>query len=215
MSNATMTTNNNTIEQPFSFEQTEQNGLITTTLSISNPTQETINSVQTFLVSGGIIDDLIISMPLFSLPDLPDNFFSNWSPPPLITNNTRRNEFWLDGVYHPIDKKFIDEGDNYCICIITLESIKKHDKYIVCETCQKCFSIEVKDSWVNTHNNCPHCRSQWQDYTIYINADEKKITTKIKKFSYKSQKLCGKMRDKKWQFKNKFYKMMKHQKKYR
>lgn len=207
MSNATMTTNNNTIEQPFSFEQTEQNGLITTTLTISNPTQETINTVNSFLASGETMDNLVIQPnPIVSLPDI-DVWNSLYEYNQFT--NTRIYKSWTLCIYHPLRKKYK--------CIITLDRIKKNDGYIVCETCRQYFSIQVKYSWVDLHNNCPHCRSEWKDYTVYINSKERRIvgnsTIIICKDNWKAckrQEYRDNQLNKRWKFKNKFYNMMRN-----
>lgn len=215
MSNNIVSENNNTIQQmigrqPFEFSQREDNGLIITTLTIPNSSQETIDNINRHMASGNTIDTLIMNYTaeLVSLP-YRQNIWLTSQPTYTFTD-----KLWLEDVYYPIDRKFIDEGENYCICMVTFEPIKTNDKYIFCETCEKCFSIEVKDSWVNTHHNCPHCRSQWQDYTIYINANEKKIMAKIRKLSYKSRKFCNNLQNKKWQFKNKFYRMTRNKRKW-
>jgi hypothetical protein len=64
-----------------------------------------------------------------------------------------------------IVKFLIKPIEGNTICPVLQEEIT--NKYIFCDVCKYNFDYTVYDNWVKSHNNCPHCRSEWIDYTIY------------------------------------------------
>jgi hypothetical protein len=70
-----------------------------------------------------------------------------------------------------IDEDLLDDEGKY-ICPVLLFEININDLYIKCNKCNKCFSYEVKEQWIDKHNNCPHCRHKWSNNDIYQNTDE-------------------------------------------
>ena len=55
------------------------------------------------------------------------------------------------------------EGDNDCPVI----KYKIKGNYIVCHQCKNNFDARVKEFWIDTHNKCPMCRTQWVNKKIY------------------------------------------------
>jgi hypothetical protein len=72
--------------------------------------------------------------------------------------------------YIPIDIKYIDEEEEYVQCMVSYNYIKPNDEYIKCDTCDKIFSVCVKTEWIDKKGDCPHCRTSWNNFTIYINS---------------------------------------------
>lgn len=69
-----------------------------------------------------------------------------------------------------IVKKFIKkliEGDK--MCPINHDIISNEDHYMNCITCKKNFKEDELKRWFEKSATCPHCRSKWQDNTVYIN----------------------------------------------
>jgi hypothetical protein len=60
-------------------------------------------------------------------------------------------------------KSKIIEGD--IECPVTFNTLT--DKYICCSSCHKNFDISIIENWVLPNKNCPHCRQNWTDFTIY------------------------------------------------
>ena len=65
----------------------------------------------------------------------------------------------------------IIEGDN--LCPIEHMEIEKGEKYMSCNTCKKNFMEENIKIWLNMKITkiCPHCRSNWSNFQVYINDD--------------------------------------------
>ena len=61
----------------------------------------------------------------------------------------------------------IIEGDK--ICLINHEIIGNGEHYMSCMTCKKNFKEDKLKRWFEESTTCPHCRSKWQDNTVYIN----------------------------------------------
>jgi hypothetical protein len=59
------------------------------------------------------------------------------------------------------------------MCPVLYEEIE--GEYICCHQCHKNFDISVMDSWIKVRKNCPMCRTNWTDFTIYENIDESHI----------------------------------------
>lgn len=76
-----------------------------------------------------------------------------------------------DKKYIPIDIKYIEKGEKYAQCMVSYNDIKPQDEYIKCGNCDKIFSVCVKTQWIDKKRNCPHCRTEWKNYTIYINGE--------------------------------------------
>ena len=71
----------------------------------------------------------------------------------------------------------INEQDQK-ICPIEQTEIKENERYMLCYSCQNCYSEYAIISWFVSCNNynrsstCPTCRSPWSDYNVYINTDQ-------------------------------------------
>ena len=63
-------------------------------------------------------------------------------------------------------KKLIEEDK---ICLIDHETIGNGEHYMNCITCKKNFKEDNLKKWFEKSATCPHCRSKWQDDTVYIN----------------------------------------------
>lgn len=46
-------------------------------------------------------------------------------------------------------------------CSICLETIKKNDIKSQCVNCNNCFHKKCLDTWLQSHNTCPLCRTDW------------------------------------------------------
>ena len=71
-----------------------------------------------------------------------------------------------------IIEKFIKkkiEGD--ILCLIEHTDIANGDHYMNCITCKKNYKADNLKKWFEKSKTCPHCRSKWSDYKIYINND--------------------------------------------
>ena len=68
-------------------------------------------------------------------------------------------------VYEQLDQS---EEDNLCPVLQT--PIKTGDSYLKCNQCKKNFHKDIKDNWLLTHGTCPHCRSLWTNFRIYVNS---------------------------------------------
>ena len=96
-----------------------------------------------------------------------------------LDNNQIRFKFLGDKLYNfdmkckyeLINNSLLDEENKY-YCPVLFNEIEYGDKYIKCKCCNKCFSFKVKEFWINSNNNCPHCRQRWTDKNIYINEDK-------------------------------------------
>ena len=62
----------------------------------------------------------------------------------------------------PQPKPFTEPMD----CPVTLQPIT--DEYIQCWYCEKCFDVCVKDEWVVSKYNCPHCRKEWSAWKMCV-----------------------------------------------
>ena len=61
----------------------------------------------------------------------------------------------------------IIEGNK--ICLIDHQIIGNGEYYMSCMTCKKNFKEDNLKTWFEESTTCPHCRSKWQDNTVYIN----------------------------------------------
>jgi len=52
-------------------------------------------------------------------------------------------------------------------CSIILEQIE--DEYCTCEECSQNFDYAALKRWLQTKKECPLCRTDWSNYTIYSN----------------------------------------------
>lgn len=66
-----------------------------------------------------------------------------------------------------INKKLI--GDDSCS--ISLSTIEENNKYMSCDTCNKNFIDTEILKWLEEKNNCPNCRADWENITIYVNIE--------------------------------------------
>ena len=67
-------------------------------------------------------------------------------------------------------EKFIKKvlaGEN--LCLIEREEILEGEHYMNCLTCRKNYRAENLKIWLQNNNKCPHCRTKWRDYNIYVN----------------------------------------------
>jgi hypothetical protein len=55
------------------------------------------------------------------------------------------------------------EGDDDCPVLRE----KIIGDYIACHQCKKNFDVSVKEFWIDTHHNCPMCRTGWENRTFY------------------------------------------------
>ena len=62
----------------------------------------------------------------------------------------------------------------YNICPITQSKIKINDLYMICDICHYSYHEDSLKIWLENHNNCPNCRSNWTNKTIYKNTEEAK-----------------------------------------
>lgn len=60
------------------------------------------------------------------------------------------------------------------ICPITDNKIKNKDLYMICDICHCYFLEDNIKIWLEDHDNCPNCRSQWTDHQIYKNIKPQK-----------------------------------------
>jgi len=58
-----------------------------------------------------------------------------------------------------VDKKDIE-------CCVLFQPIK--NEFIKCSTCNKCFDILIKTSWIDDKKSCPMCRLKWENDNIYL-----------------------------------------------
>ena len=73
---------------------------------------------------------------------------------------------YIEKIIQKFMKKLI-EGDK--ICPIDHETIGNGEHYMSCMTCKKNFKEDNLKTWFEKSSTCPHCRSKWQDNTVYIN----------------------------------------------
>jgi len=65
--------------------------------------------------------------------------------------------------------------ENKKICNISLEEIQPNQRYMTCSGCLNNFNEELLKRWINRmhqQKTCPTCRSNWNNDTIYINAEQ-------------------------------------------
>ena len=62
------------------------------------------------------------------------------------------------------------------ICLIEREEILKGEHYMNCLTCRKNYRAENLKIWFQNSNKCPHCRTKWRDYNVYINENDDVIS---------------------------------------
>jgi hypothetical protein len=58
-------------------------------------------------------------------------------------------------------------GNN--ICPILQTEIKVNELYMICSICKCNFIKNTLIVWLNGYENCPHCRSKWDNYNVYKN----------------------------------------------
>jgi hypothetical protein len=71
-----------------------------------------------------------------------------------------------------IYKMIIDNEKN--ICCITYEEISINERYMICKECKNNYKEQSLKQWLRQNissKTCPTCRTNWTDYTIYINAN--------------------------------------------
>jgi len=85
---------------------------------------------------------------------------SEITPIRLQTNTVLRNI-----CYKPIT-------DDNIVCNISYEDIALNEKYMSCLVCHKYYKEDVIRVWFRQRNSCPMCRSEWTDFTVYINGEE-------------------------------------------
>ena len=58
-----------------------------------------------------------------------------------------------------VDKKEIE-------CCVLFQPIE--NEFIKCSTCNKCFDILIKKSWIDDKNSCPMCTLKWTNNKVYL-----------------------------------------------
>jgi surface protein len=71
-----------------------------------------------------------------------------------------------------INKKWKEQKVKYEELMCNVYYDKIDSKYIKCETCKNVFDEIIKEEWIINHSNCPMCRSEWKNNTIYAMANE-------------------------------------------
>ena len=61
----------------------------------------------------------------------------------------------------PMPPRIIPHKCNNDQCSICLETIKKNDIRSQCVKCNNCFHKKCLDTWLQNHNTCPLCRTDW------------------------------------------------------
>jgi len=42
------------------------------------------------------------------------------------------------------------------------------NEFIKCSTCNNCFDISIKESWIDNKNSCSMCTSNWKNNIVYL-----------------------------------------------